>query len=519
MPETRAFAARVALMLLLIAAGCTEREPPLRPDFEPLFEPVAGDGLMTISSPNLADLDGDGVPDIVFGLGVDRVVPEAGRYVFGSEPEIAGRVLAVSGATNETLWSVVHPGDAFTTPRFADLDGDGVPDVLMGGREGSFAALSGVDGTVLWRVSPADVAATPAPYNFTTPAVVGDVDDDGVPDMAVVYGGNALRQPGEPRDPSFLAVVSGRDGAVLAVHASPDGGEMYSSVVAYERADGVRWLIFGTGGETHPGAAFRARVTSLLDGTFPERVERLVAPGEKGVIAPPTLVDLTGDAELDIVLSTFDGRLVALDGASGATLWQTRDENEEAYHPPAVVRIASDGRLGLFVSRGIGAFPRYVGSTHRLVDAADGRVLYTYTEPNYPAGAPLAVDLTGDGVDEVLFFSVRFPSAQGARLHVLDARAYALVTHDLASNFWSTPLVADPRATGTLELIGVAWSQRPSTGDGAPTWRDLGWEMFRLDLDAPTPTFRSWAGYMGTAVDAVYHPPTANGGDAAVPGG
>ncbi|HZD04356.1 MAG TPA: hypothetical protein VE173_05550, partial [Longimicrobiales bacterium] len=387
----------------------------------------------------------------------------------------------------------------------------GVTDVVMGGREGSFAAFSGVDGSELWRVAPEDVAETPAPYNFTTPDLIGDVDGDGVTDLAVVYGGNALRKPGAPRDPSYLAVVSGRAGNVLAVHPSPDGAEMYSSVVAYERPDGSLWLIFGTGGETHPGSEYRVPVASLLDGTFEDRLERLVPPGTKGVIAPPTLVDLTGDGELDIVVSTFDGRLVALAGATGETLWQEQGDNEEAYHQPAVARITSDGRIGFVLSRGIGYFPNYAGSVHRVLDGEDGHVLFEYTEPNYPAGAPLAVDLTGDGVDEPIFFTVRFPVAQGARIHILDAVADTLVTHDLTSDFWSTPAVADPRSTGTLELIGVTWSQGPSTGE-EPTWRDLSWEMFRMDLSAPVPASLSWAGYMGTVNDAEYHPPGPVGG-------
>lgn len=498
------------VVALLTLAACRGRESPPQPTFDLLFSPVGGD-LMTISSPALDDLDGDGVPDIVFGTGVDRVQENGGQWTFASEPEVSGRVVAVSGATNEVLWKVPNPRDAFTTPRFVELSGDGVPDVVMGGREGSFGAFDGTDGSVLWRVAPSDVASTPVPYNFTTPDPIGDVDDDGVPDLVAVYGGNALRQPGEPRDPGFLAVVSGREGRVLAVHASPDGAEMYSSPVAYERPDGSLWVIFGTGGETHPGAEYRVPVTSLLDGTFQEALERLVPPEAKGVIAPPTLIDLTGDGELDIVVSTFDGRLVALNGATGTTLWEERGENEEAYHPPAVARIAADGRPGFVLSRGIGVFPNYVGSVHRVLDGADGHVLFEYTEGDYPAGAPLAVDLTGDGVDEPIFFTVRFPSGQGARIHILDAVADTLITHDLATNFWSTPAVADPRGTGTLELIGVTWSQGPDTGE-EPTWRDLSWQMFRMDLNAPTPDFLAWAGYMGTHGDAVYIPPSTGGG-------
>src|SRR5690606_24910297 len=119
-------------------------------------------------------------------------------------------------------------------------------------------------------------------------------------------------------------------------------------------------------------AAYRAPLASLLDGTFPDRVERLTSPGDKGVIAPATLVELTGDDELDLVISTFDGRLIALDGSSGAVLWQHHGDDQEAYHPAAVMRVSRSGRLGLLVSRGSGTFPGYTGSVHTLHDARDG---------------------------------------------------------------------------------------------------------------------------------------------------
>ncbi|MGH7504431.1 MAG: hypothetical protein ACRELX_02220, partial [Longimicrobiales bacterium] len=402
------------------------------------------------------------------------------------------------------LWKVANPRDAFTTPRFAELNGDSVPDVIMGGREGAFGAFSGDDGRVLWHVSPADIAQTPVPYNFFTPALIQDANGDGVTELVVVYGGDATKQPKEARDRGYLAVISGADGDALAVQPSPDGNEMYSSVVVYERSDGAEWLIFGTGGETDGGAAYRVPVASLLDGTFDARAERLVTPGVKGVMAPATLVDLTADGELDIIISTFDGRLIAVDGASGGTLWEQTAEGEEAYHQAAVVRLTPDGQLGLFVSRGIGTFPRYVGSIHRLYDASDGRVLYQFRDAFYPAGAPLAVDLTGDGIDEPFFFSVRFPSAQGARIHILDLASDTLIAHDVPTNFWSTPVIADPRGTGTLELIGLSWRQDENPGQ--PDWRDLHWQLLRMDLGASTPTFRSWAGYMGTAADGKYLP-------------
>lgn len=458
---------------------------------------------MTISSPSLVDLTGDGVLDIVFGTGVDRVRPQPRRMVFTDEPDVSGYVVAVSGASNEILWSVPNPRDGFTTPRFADLNVDGVADVVMGGREGALNAFSGVDGTRLWRVDPARVARTRFPYNFFSPGLVRDANGDGVRDLVVVYGGDDTKLASEPRDPSYLAVISGADGAILAVHKTPDGNESYSSVVVYDRPGDAEWLIFGTGGETHGGTAYRAPVASLLDGTFATRAEPLLAPSRaKGVIAPATLVPLTDDAELDVVINTFDGRLIAVDGASGDPLWERRDDGEESYHPAAVTRLSRDGRLGLFVSRGIGTFPRYVASVHRLLDADDGRLLYQYRDPFYPAGAPLAVDLTGDSVDEPFFFSVRFPTAQGARIHVLHLASGQLITHEVATNYWSTPAIVDARGAGTLELIGLSWHQGDNTG--APGWRDVQWQLLRMDLGAKAPAFRSWAAYMGTGTDGHY---------------
>ncbi|HEY8484641.1 MAG TPA: hypothetical protein VIL13_08530 [Longimicrobiales bacterium] len=485
----------------LALAACGEPAP--QPSFDLVFPPVRAE-LMTNSSPNLADLDGDGVLDIVFGTGKDRTQPEGGRYVFTREPEVPGYVIAVSGTTNQVLWKVPHPGEAFTTARFADLNRDGVADVVMGGREGAFAAYSGRDGAVLWRVAPAAVAKTPVPYGFFTPALIRDANGDGVPDLLVTYGGNDLKLPGEPRDPGFVVVVSGADGAVLAVHQTPDGKETYCSPVVYEQANGEEWVVFGTGGETDGGAAYRAPVASLLDGTFAARVERLVPPGKKGVIAPATVVELTGDGEPDLVISTFDGRLFAIDGASGRTLWEQREEGEEAYHPAAVARIARDGRLGFVVSRGIGTFPRYTGSIHRLYDAANGRLLYEHRNELQPAGAPLAVDLTGDGIDEIFFFSMRYPVGPGARIHILHARSKTLIVQDVPTNMGATPTLAAIRPEGTLELIGTSWRILPGTG--TPTWRDLETQMFRADLTVKAPAFRSWAAYMGTATDGRYRP-------------
>jgi outer membrane protein assembly factor BamB len=500
----------LALVLALSTAGCSDAGKAPAPSFRLLFPPLTGE-LQTSSSPAITDLTGDNVPDIVFGTGVDRIAPGQERYGLRPDPEISGYVVAVSGATNEILWSVPNPRDAFTTPRFLEVNRDGVPDVIMGGREGFLTAFSGRNGVVLWRTTGAEVATTPIPYNFFTPALIRDANGDGISDLATPYGGDDTRPPHTPRSTGYVTVISGADGKVLSVHETPDRAETYSSGVVYPRADGTEWLVFGTGGETHGGAAWRAPVTSLLDGTFAQRVERLTEPGSKGVIAPAVIVELTGDDEPDIVISTFDGRLIAINGANGAMLWEQGKEGEETYHPPAVLRRSRNGTLALFLSRGIGVFPRYTGSIHRLIDAANGHVLVEYDNAFAPGGAPLAVDLTGDGVDEPVFFSVRFPGAQSSRIHILHLATSKLATFDLPTVFGTTPVIADVRGSGALEMIGLAWQVHRDSAATADTsrvtWRDMRWQLIRLDLAAAPPEFMSWAAYMGTATDGRFRSP------------
>ena len=169
------------------------------------------------------------------------------------------------------------------------------------------------------------------------------------------------------------------------------------------------------------------------------------------------------------------------------------------------MRLANN-KLGLFVSRGIGHFPKYIGTVHRLYDATDGKVLYEFRDPSYPGGAPLAVDLTGDGIDEPIFFSIQYPAGQGAKAYVLHIPSHRLIAHDFNANFWSTPAIADIRGKGSLEMIGLTWLAGNQGTNGRP---DLTWKLLRLDLSAKPPASRTWAGYMGTSNDGEYHPAVA----------
>ncbi len=109
------------------------------------------------------DVDGDGVPEIiVFG----SVVASNGIYIF-SNKGVLKRTVPIPGSA-----------DSMTAPALADLDGDGVPEIIVQTDE-VLIALRG-DGTTF----PGWPVYMRGSKGYSSP-VVGDIDGDGLPDIVV----------------------------------------------------------------------------------------------------------------------------------------------------------------------------------------------------------------------------------------------------------------------------------------------------------------------------------------------
>jgi hypothetical protein len=157
------------------------------------------------------DVDHDGVPDLLVGVPNEPV---------GMPVTFPGVVRVFSGATGQLLHVLagVTPGGGFgqSLADARDVDGDGHADIVVGspseGVGGAVAMHSGATGAQLWkRVWKTECNAGQAVASF------GDLDGDGIPDLLV--GGPMTTQisvrEGE------VQVLSGADGSLLAAFLRP----------------------------------------------------------------------------------------------------------------------------------------------------------------------------------------------------------------------------------------------------------------------------------------------------------
>ena len=187
------------------------------------------------SSPNLTDLNKDGVKDIIIGSGIF----EQGEH---ERP-----IMAIDGKKGTLLWSFNAYSRIFATPFLIDINGDQIKDVLIGTdhcHKGpskicpNLYALNGKNGKLLWDLR-----------NINEGSWQGDV-----PGFNTIskFGDNILfGQSGggfEPRPPCPPFFGHPKTGKILKEFTPEDKGEVYSIPTLFNHNN--KWhALFGTGGE------------------------------------------------------------------------------------------------------------------------------------------------------------------------------------------------------------------------------------------------------------------------------
>jgi len=378
----------IYIFILLSCLSCAQKETEL--SWTRNFQRIG-----TQSSVRAADLNNDGVKDIVIG---------AGKAELDSTPL---GILALDGLTGESLWEKSTTAQIVGSATFTDITDDGIADVFIGGRDRILKAINGSTGDIIWQYNASKTeneVLRHAVFNFYNSTLIDDVNDNGYPELLTINGGNWEAKPGETieRYPAVLMLIDAKDGRVIAADTMPDGKESYMSPIAYQQSGSEATnIIIGTGGETIGGSIYLTSLDDLLNNKL-DKALQVITEKDHGYIAPPIVADLNDDGVLDITIASHSATITAIDGENRAQLWQHSLDGYECSSSFAVGQFTSDEIPDIVTVVSKGVWPDYSDGLLVVINGATGEVEYQESLGCFSLTTPVVYDLNDDGLDEVI---------------------------------------------------------------------------------------------------------------------
>lgn len=318
-------------------------------------------------APVLADLDGDGTPELL----LTTPAGELRHFTLAGLPLPDDRVEL----------GPLEDGEVIGPPAIGDLDGDGRLDAVVASDRRVF---------LVYGSGRRDAIALPAAA-VTAPALglelavgpapaLGDVDGDGAPEIVVATRGRPLLvlRVGH----TTPAVVAVSDPARIGQRS--DAAEIRDPIlagvgaVALADLDGDRVLDAVAAAAPVP-ALTRAMLPaarqhllgmwSLADGAFIAGGPRFIAEAPLGGAA---VADLDGDGRPEVVVGTGDGRVDAFDFDGGRPRLWPKLVGDRVAGAPAIGDLDGDGRLDVVVATRAGVLHAWRSSSRAGVLPAWG---------------------------------------------------------------------------------------------------------------------------------------------------
>lgn len=401
------------------------------------------------SAPAVGDLDSDGVPEVVVTVGGDVNDPVGGGLV-------------VLDRNGNVRWRFQTQEGIFSSPTLCDVNQDGQMEIFFGGWDQRIYLLD-AQGRSLWNNLPNGFPGS-GYYNadsIWSTGACADLNRDGELELIIgadITGGGVLPDGTHTQDGGFLYIFDRRGNVLVrrylpeAIYAAPAVGDLDGDG-DMEIVSGTGWYWWNAHGRTETPYVYVFNTGRVFNYSLPysDPAKLPYAPGwpqqtDYPGFSSPALADLDKDNDLEIIIGTS--------------------------HP----NLNNDGILGtgsIYAWHHTGALVSGWPIHPKNAQGNDGPIFCS----------PTVADADADGALEVLFstlWDVQIYSAGGA----LESRLGTYWT------VWGSPAVGDTDGDGNLE-IWVGGSKHPNVG-GDPSrgylWKfetvgngPLPWPMFHRD--------------------------------------
>ncbi len=373
------------------------------------------------STPAVADVNGDGRPDLV-AAGLDGTVEayalpsrarmwsmNVGRTSIQTSPAVAeltgdgrndvvvgtmdGRILILDGPTGRVVRTFhqgpplhcpagvdCRPDGFFATPAIADINGDGRLDIVAASWDHTVYAWSS-SGPLLWRRFLEDTL-------WSSP-VVADIDRNGSPEIILggdIYAGNNLGRPA-----GGLVWILHRNGSTYGGYPRSIPGQAVWSTPAVGDIDGDGWadVVVGTGTNFAAPAGRNVHAFTAVNG-------RSLTGWPVGVdgraMGSPALGNLDADAQLEVAVTSEGGFVYAFD-TNGRRMWRECNAgacgSATSHSSPTIADVDRDGQQEVVSA---------LESQLRVHAGSTGAVEASITLPSAgwaPASAPAVAEVDG----------------------------------------------------------------------------------------------------------------------------
>ncbi|RMZ97392.1 ITFG3-like isoform X1, partial [Brachionus plicatilis] len=390
------------------------------------------DSFGTESCIRVYDIDEDGLDDLIFGLvGIEEI-----NRIGNNTNQNEGLLMAIRGSDGKGLWNISTKSEIFEINCLIDLDSDGRLDCIGSGRKHTLIGFDPHTGKIFWDQS--FMLNLNDNWNIYNPVILPvDYDQDGIKEFLISTGGNpAIPSNVHDRESGRIVLLSGINGQQIGKDLIlPEQKETYMSPILHS-VNQQHYLLFGTGGETVPGSLYAQSLTNFYNFIIgnishhepdPFLDKFIQVPNlngfysiytstSKGVMVPPVLADVTNDGIKDILILSFDGEVLMLNGLNFEKLWSIKFECHETYTTPSPGFFDDDDILDFMLIQNLGTFDYYLNSSVVILSGVDGSILWKMNTGRMQMISPLTIQ-TDSHFRDIFFFRVQGIEEFGNSMH------------------------------------------------------------------------------------------------------